>query len=495
MSLCYAGIMRPTLSATSSLAMRAERLLPRIYVVVALLIGITLALLTPPFFIPDEPNHVLREIEIAHGDLVEHRGPSGVGAPMDTNLIAVIHRMSQLDESATQFVAATKNGRVTETDLAPIRALGWNHTYTFTNFLNTAVYPPPLYIPAAVGWKIAEAAQLTIVHSLLLARIFSTLCAVAIGWLALRLAGRERWLLFAFLLLPIDLSLSASCSQDALLAPLSALAIVLLIRAISAHRLQTTAELAATTLLLAICIAARPPYLPLALLLLLPVIEAGRPSSKAALAPLVGIIAIVALVGSWQLIVRPLGNMVGPGALPAQQVAFLKSHPLHGSVIVAFSTLRQVPPLVLTRFDLLGTNNVLPSNAIRILLLAVTLGILFLAPQVSLRRPQSYALLAVLLLAIVAGISLAEYVMWTPPASNQIEGLQARYYLPLVPATLLAVAGLGQSGTKKLPDNQRERWLLVATAVLILIVGYTPWLAEHRFYAASLPETLHAAIS
>jgi uncharacterized membrane protein len=39
------------------------------------------------------------------------------------------------------------------------------------------------------------------------------------------------------------------------------------------------------------------------------------------------------------------------------------------------------------------------------------------------------------------GISLASYLGWTPPCAHFVDGVQGRYFIPLIPLALLVVSG------------------------------------------------------
>jgi len=82
--------------------------------------------------------------------------------------------------------------------------------------------------------------------------------------------------------------------------PAAALVAVLLGRAIGARRLLTKGELAVTTVLLTACVGARPPYLPLAAVLLLPGLEQCGRRWRLFVGPALAMLAITICTGLWQ---------------------------------------------------------------------------------------------------------------------------------------------------------------------------------------------------
>lgn len=463
------------------------RRLPEIYASIALLVCTLLCFLTPPFLVPDEANHAKRAFELSRLELVSTKSPLGVGAMVDANLLRVMDEFA-----ATQAAIRQQNpigrrrpdGRVNFTQFAAMQKVGWAHQSAFSTFQNTAIYPPFLYIPQAIGWRIGNAAGMSILHTLLLARLFAAVCAIAIGWWALRLCGKGRWILFAGLLLPTELGLNASCSQDAVLLPMTALAAVMLYRAIEGRRALTSLELTLCALLLVACVGARIAYLPLALVLVLPAVESSVRGWRKLALPLLGAALVTGLVGLWQLRVHSFGAFLSPDAQPTTQVSFLRHHPLAGALYLAEGTAVAAPNMAVKGLEVLGENDAFPPATIYLLLGLGAGGIVGLTPWVDLRSGRALCLLGAVLLATAAAISLAMYVTWTPPQSHRIEGLQHRYYLPLLPFALLLVPRIW---LKAMPGTRRRGQLvLAATAIYLAAVLFTPWVAAQRFYGLGL---------
>ncbi len=471
--------------------------LPVLYVLVALLVSTALCVLTPPFFTPDESNHARREITIGHGEILVSVNPQGVGGWLDENALEVMRESDKMEsrmEVRFPNPHQRPNGRVDTAELKSLQAISWGGPAAFSVFWNTAVYPPLLYLPQALMWRLGQGLGWKILHTLLAVRLTAAWCGIAFGFLALRMSGALRWPLFVYFLLPTLLSLQASCSQDALLLGISGLVAALVVRAIAAERLLGVGELAVTSVLLAIIVAARPPYLPLVLVLLLPALNLDGSKARRFALPAAGGTFVVGCLAAWEVLVRPLGNMTGPGAEPGAQVHSLLRHPAAGLFHLLVATFSPLPKLTLKGVALLGVNDVfVPSGMFGLLLLAIC-GIALAAPWEGLRRTRATLVLLLALAATVVGISLAEYITWTPVGARTIEGIQSRYYVPLYPLLWLALRGR----LILLRPASLSRWgrrvLPIATGVLVVAVLATPWIAARRFYDSGLVAALHETL-
>jgi Predicted membrane protein (DUF2142) len=487
---------------------RLDRRLPEIYLVLALVLTGLLCFLTAPFFGPDEPDQASRAISLSHGALLAHMGPSleggeEAGAEIDEG---AVRAMDGIDDIREAWEAESPHfqdrpyGMVREDDQRHLAGIGWMHRRMFLPFGNTAPYPPALYLPAMAGWRAGEAAGLTIFESLRLARLFCALTAVGLGWLALRLCACSRWMLLPFLLLPSTLFLNASCSQDAILLPVAALVVAMLSRPIMARREFTRVELAVTAVLLALCATARPPYVAMALVLFLPAIEmraelrgkvcdsASRESNwRRWVAPGVAFTIVVAICGIWLHLVAPFGLEHSDESRPELQAIFLRAHPVAAAWAVLKGTVTAAGDFARRGVYVVGWNDLLPHHGAAAALVACLAVVVLLAPACSLRTWWGRGLLALSVAAPLLGISLAEYIIWTPPGWHTVYGVQPRYWLPVMPlATMLlqSVLRLRWAGAVR-------TWLLAgATAVLAIIACTLPWMVAHAFYRDSVAHVL-----
>ncbi len=476
----------------SDLAGRLSCRLPEMYLVVALLVCGFLCFLTPPFFVPDEVNHAKRELELGRGEVLAHKTPQGIGSAVDSNVLEVMNQSSAIQAAlSVRYPRARQrpNGRITAAQLAQMQQVRWAGGRGFSTFENTALYPPFFYLPQALGWRLGEVVGAPVVKSLWLARSLAALSAVLLGWLALRLCGNDgRWTLLVCLLLPTELGLNASCSQDALLLPAACLAAVLLTRSIQCGRASSPVELACVVLLLVSWIGARLPYLPMAFAILLPVLNLPRPDTKAVWRHAVALAAILMLVGGWAGLVHHFGVLPGPGADPASQTALVLHQPLHASFNLARGTMAVVPVLAGMGLEVLGSNDVFAPAFLYVLLALGFVSVLWLAPRLQGMRDRTRGLLLAMLLGTVLLLSLSEYLIWTPVGAPVVNGLQSRYYLPLLPFTLMLPTWrrTSQARWPNPAPRLRARLLLAGTALFLFAAMATPWIAARRFYNLDL---------
>ena len=490
------GVPRPT-----SGLHRVERWLPGVYAVLALAVNLLLCVETPPFFTPDEPHHAARVIALGHGEWMAHVTTQEAGAEIDANALRVMEAMDMIREAAEKrslnFLDRSW-GPVAQPRQRSLAGMRWAHGRAFAPFPNTAVYPPVLYLPALVGWRLGEAGDWTIFHSLQLARMLDALVTVGIGWVALRIGRGLRWLLFAYLLLPSALFLNASCAQDPVLLAVAGLAAAMLSRALVEEREFRPGELAGMAGLLALCATARPPYLALGLLLFLPGVERLEAGWRGLAwrrwaGPLMAFACVVAVSATWRHMVLPFGFDTGIGADPEEQYGFLREHAALGAWYVAKGTGVAAVDLVRRGLYVVGWNDLLAPAGLRAAVGACWLVLLLFAPAGPLRTWRGRGLLAVATVVPLLGISFAEYIIWTPPGGGVVYGVQPRYWLPVLPLlTMLVQEGLrpvrkvlarvfGGAGTGS---------LMCAAGGTMVLACTLPWVGAHAFYLESVGRVL-----
>ncbi len=438
--------------------MPAPRTLAAIYAALALLAVLLLAPLMPPLQNADEAAHAFRADQVSHLGMLGIRIPdSEFGGDADTGLAGLARQTASLQSAA---------GRVVTREA--FRPLPWGRPAPI-GYPNTAINPPFFYLPAALAAAATRWRGVGLPHALVLMRLATGVTTVAVGALAIAMAGSAAVWFYAVLLLPMSMSVSAAVSQDGPMLACTALAVALLLYLRRPGPARPRLAFAGLCALLAAIAMSRSPYLAFAVLLLAAPV---RPSWRAA-----GLFCVVVPVLAWtwrgaQYLPVPLRP--DSVVVPSLQLRLLLGHPWRVPLLVV-RTLAANDGLIGRSFiGQLGWLDIGLPSAYR----DAAWACLGLALWLCVRRvrgagdgPSPRVLAGTLVAAAgaVAGVGLAQYMTWTVVGSPVVEGIQGRYFLP--PALLLGA--LGQVQAKTLP------WL--AAPVLL-------------FPVASIAVTVHAVI-
>ena len=399
------------------------------YFVFATLALLLLAPMMPPFQNADEGAHALRADQISHGVLLGH----GQGGSVDAGLRDKV--------AAFDMIRSHADRKVTRAMYAPV---DWGGRVE-AGFANTAIYPPVFYLPAAAALAAARIMNLSVLHGLILARLAGGAVVIVAGTIAIALAEDGASWIFAILLLPMSLGLTAALSQDAPMLAATALAVVL------CRRVATPRTLIAASLLFALVAMARPPYVAFAVVLL------------GVRAPLIhrwaAVLFVTAATVCWGLLAAPLTQFTHVGQIdPSEQLHHLMSAPQQIPALLAATWQASHLGLLIGFIGSLGWLDVnLPRWYYRAAILMLMVALLVFVMGI---RWQDRAMLLVpaAILAACGLVALAEYLTWSGVGTPRIEGLQGRYFL----APALLIAALPSAAQRKLP------WIGAAQAVVWL---------------------------
>lgn len=414
--------------------------------------------------VPDEPTHVVRAASLLHGAIIGHRvaalnietGARDAGVVGNTGL--VLAAIAGNGDLAPLPAATSRAAR-----LAWVRDIPWQPKASFVSCPNTAAYAPVAYVPAALGLGAAIFLGAKPYAAIIGARLANTLAFAVIGALALLLAERGRLLLMITLSLPMTIWLAGSVNQDGVVIAITVLAIALLTRKSRAAFWWGSAALA-------VLVMQKPPFLPLALL---PLVVPGAFDRRSWIRRLAGAggVALPGLVWSAAvaaLVSVPLlpGQPYHPGPLwpgdPARlfrsavagaQVTVILHHPLQVALLPVTADGRVLPSLWLQTIGVLGQLSIrLPRLLYALWSAALLSGIAALAgsPSPSGSRWFSAPVAAIAVLASIELIFVALYLSWTPVGMDRVDGIQGRYFIPLLPMLVFVMPG--SSVLRRLPQ-------------------------------------------
>ena len=463
------------------------RLLPWTFVLFALPLLLFLALAVPTGEVPDEVAHMIRMEGLLHRSFVGHRVPSrdlGGNPVADSGVTA----NSAMLTAGFSFVPGTPLAQrvMTRERAAALHNVPWNPKPTFVSITNTGVYSPLFYLPGAAAMEVAHGVGAGPWRAVLTARAVNAVLYVALGMVALLVARRAQGLMFAALVLPMSLWLAASCNQDGLVIASATLAAALLTRG-------TMRGWWTGGLVLAAVVMAKPLYLPLVGVLALLLPASALPRHGLALPLRLGgavLAAVPALLwfGVAQKyavvpFVRGEPFLGGPnwfgdpnqlfGSLdPGLQLQVLLHKP---SLLVTlpFKTLMVDDWLLHGIVGVLGVLDILlPIWFYRLWFVAI--GLLCVGEGLADRREARPGVVVGLLTVgcvVAAAFALfdGQYLSWTYTGNATIEGMQGRYFIPLIPFLGIALPFVPVGAAGPLQAALRLPAVVAAAAGMVII--------------------------
>ncbi len=433
----------------------------------AIFIGIV-AIEMPPYQNPDEMNHFLRADQISRLGLLPQHLPTGVGgAFVDTAII----------DTAVPFLTIPfhPERKVTSSLYESTSSVRWSGQLAQVAFPNTAIYPPTLYLPAVLGIWLGKITGSPVLRTLYLSRIANGICATIIATLAIALAeGAALWL-FAVLTLPMSLALFSAVSQDGVMIACAALATSIVAKA--RHAKLPVSDLRFVVLvlaLIAICMA-KPPYIPLAGLVL--VAPWRSPRLRAA-----SLVLVAAATVSWSVLVLHTSgiDVTASQSDPKRQLYGMLQHPFRILAVLGntyHAYWRDYREQIVGRLGWLDL--ALPAfihvAAWTVLLLAATLSTSQAIHRTSLSAKALIGTLSCMA-ACVFLIEMIQYLTFSSVSSPTIQGVQGRYFLEVI--MILPVCIYGSQ-----PARNYGKYANIA--VVLTAATYIPFVARailYRYY-------------
>lgn len=183
----------------------------RVFVPLALVFGLAILLVTPPFQVPDETEHFLRSYHVSEGGVLARVEDRRVGEALPRSLLAVmlesVPRGIYGDTSVKQ-----ECWRLRRAMAIPLAA----QDRLFQDFSVATLTSPVAYAPQALSMALGRLAGLPPLALMYAGRLGNLLVWTALVWLALRLTPVGAWLFLMLALTPMSLFMAASLSYDAL---------------------------------------------------------------------------------------------------------------------------------------------------------------------------------------------------------------------------------------------------------------------------------------
>ncbi|NIF24182.1 DUF2142 domain-containing protein [Candidatus Pantoea multigeneris] len=437
-------------------------------VIVVYLLFFLISLAKPPLSSPDEINHFSRSAALAQGEWVLNGEPNtggsiDQGAEKANNLYSEIANTYQ-PQNFTDYIAQLKQ-------------VPFTGSTAFHAMPNVSYYLPLFYAPAAIALKIGELSGLNFWYAYQLAAIFTFTVSLALIVWAWRIYPIPP-LAWVVMLLPMSLYQLFSPTIDGLGLSLALLAMSCFMRLNSDTEKPLSGRyLLLLSVALTLLLCSKINLLPMVLLPLWLWWQQRRAIHLVATA----LITLIALAWTLYTLKNTHNTLVTlhPGIEAPAMIKYYIQHPLQVATIFlhTFANIKSMAMIFISFIGILGALDA----PVRVSLIVIFALIFALALVVTvfkgklIAQRSSGVLLIVVVLSSVILIYLAMLAQWSPFPTQEIVGVQGRYFF--IPTVVLAYAF---NGNYRLPQK-----VPVLILLGLLSVG-TIYLALHDRYSSDI---------
>ena len=422
------------------------------YLVLAVLASALCLFVTPPFQVPDEPQHFMRAYEISEGRIWSVAEDGRAGAEVPASLASFVGRYPAPDpEARPSFRPSPQSPQA----------------MAFAAFPRSSFYFPLSFAPQAAGIWLARQLGGGYPAQFAAARAVNVSAALCLAALALAQAPQIALILAALALLPMTVFEVSSVSPDATLITGALCYVACCHRALTDGRWRAASILLATVSAVTL-VGLKPVYAPV---LLYPFVPAALTrEGRRHVLPAAAIILSLAVLASvaWIVSSKAGVRLQHAGADPPKQLHFLASH-LASFPLIALRTL-----LVKSKHYYVTLVGKLGWNHYKLFKLAYvtaggTIGCAVLASFTrSSRWPTALLWRGLIVVASIAMIYITLYVAWTPPGAHTVDGVQGRYLVPPLLVALVAISEVARPP----PDRLRSTLVAVTWAGIVLDLAF-----------------------
>ncbi|MDE6719832.1 MAG: DUF2142 domain-containing protein, partial [Treponemataceae bacterium] len=403
---------------------------------------------------PDEPAHLLRAFEISTGRLFARPLSSGAfGDVLPSALKDCWNRSAVID---------------------------WNDNAEI-GFSTSALYSFVSYIPQSIGILLARifTSRLAVVYYM--GRLFNFLAAFALSVFTLKKIPFGKKILFIFMVLPMTLQEMISLSPDAFVNSLSFAFIAFILDCAYAKPRVTKKDILIIGAMLSMISLCKVVYL--VALFLVYIIPSHKLEKREiywlkVFVPLLAVtLSLLSLAGSAYTLTNSQASY-SSGANAREQAKFILTHPFSYMMIFVKTLLAQTPSWIGTCIgSALGWLDIKIDFIVYFPFLLMLLFQSIWRNDIPVQIQKNDILLfALTFFAGTVLILTSLYVQWTPLRAKMIDGVQGRYFIPLLPSLFFALA-YARSG-----KISAEKGKLPYLPVAILALNFTVLATVYDFY-------------
>lgn len=449
-----------------------------IFILISLLFGLVFIKITPPLWGLDEPSHTARVFHILRGEFVSTTDGANPANFMPENYNELIHyRISDiLDVVRRDNIISRKD--VTDINAyKEITSKQFSKSEYFSSYI--ANYSPVAYPGPIVGLATAQTLDLNMGHTLTLMRFMSLLSYIAIAAFAIWILRRYKikWLFLAVALVPTAIFQASVVTADTMAIGTTLLFFALVYRIALERKVNSKLLLSLAIVSVLIPLIKLNHVAIVLIIAALPLYSFG--SRKKAIAYKAGVIAAgVCLALAWAQFTHVTAT---PGVSqradqaavsPSEQISHVLHNPIEfGQAVMKSFVIFGDAYYQGLLFTVSGNSVETPIVATITLSFVIIVAALIAKEELQkLRRVIVWSCAACLVLA--ATVFGALYAGFTPVGWPFVDGVQGRYFFPLLIPVSMLVAMILPLDTKVKARSLRYIIIAVTTLSLLASVAY-----------------------
>lgn len=373
----------------------------------------------PPSQLPDDTPDYLRALEVSKGQLTTPQKGSKVGRNLSTNIGKVY--------KSEKYSDVIKNSN-----------LKLNDKKIFYSYANKSLYAFVCYIPQAIGVGIGRILNMPIVVQIILGKIFNYILYVLLIYLSLKYIPVKKELLFFISLLPMSLQEATSLAPDAMIiCCLIALVSFIIYQRETKEATMSKKNMILLGILSIVISLCKIVYLPLIFLIfLIPNEKFSSKKQKKIYCMVICAISIIlnlywlSLSSSYLVAFHNRSNS-------SLQLKYILTNPIK-YIIILYKTIDYYTLIYLE--ELVGCSLgkfVVGTSPIMVLLSIIILFRLIIGVKkkgkVLFNIPEKWYI-SILLIGTTVLMFTSLYMQWTAYMADMVDGVQGRYFIPLIPA-------------------------------------------------------------
>ena len=403
--------------------------LENIFLILYLLLGIMYMTVVPLSSTPDETEHMLRSYGISQGDFIPESTATGEGGSyVPANITYMWNR-----------------GGTTLKDMYDNLTMEADENRIFLTYSNTALYSPLTYAPQALGVFLGKHVCNRPYIWAYMGRAFNMITVGVLLFLSIRITPMGKNIIFVLAMLPINMYECISLSGGPLAFSVTVLLIsyTLWLRYVKTGEMNKKEKLFLYMLLL-FSASCKIVYVPFVLMAFAVPQERFGDKKKYFFHVVCATVMILSASFGWVLISKRYLIEYTEGVDSIAQIKFILMHPFKYLQIIV-NTIMQLGEWIIRTFfagslgyfDVGGSLVMMVISAANLIYVCVTekLNVSGLPDGRSNDDKEFFLPMILMFISTVISCLLvlsSEYIQWTPYMNPSIDGLQGRYFLPLI---------------------------------------------------------------